>query len=115
VKLCGSMFDLPIERHRYLETNWSLDQPACNHARQRGLWPEGFPPLRSGREGQRARVVGIYGTGGGDAKNLAMWKWAMGIDWMHRKHDLAEAIPPAYAEYIGRQLMAHLNAARLAA
>jgi DNA (cytosine-5)-methyltransferase 1 len=28
----------------------------------------------------------------------------MGIDWMRRK-ELAQAIPPAYTEYIGKQLM----------
>lgn len=29
----------------------------------------------------------------------------MGIDWMNAE-ELAEAIPPDYAEYIGRQAMA---------
>jgi DNA (cytosine-5)-methyltransferase 1 len=33
---------------------------------------------------------------------------AMGINWMNRA-ELAEAIPPAYTEYIGRQLMAAIT------
>ena len=32
---------------------------------------------------------------------------AMGIDWMNRE-EVAQAIPPVYTEFIGRQLMAHL-------
>jgi DNA (cytosine-5)-methyltransferase 1 len=31
----------------------------------------------------------------------------MGIDWTNRE-ELAEAVPPAYTEYVGRQLMASL-------
>jgi DNA (cytosine-5)-methyltransferase 1 len=32
----------------------------------------------------------------------------MGIDWMTRD-ELNEAIPPAYTEHVGLQLMAHLT------
>jgi DNA (cytosine-5)-methyltransferase 1 len=32
----------------------------------------------------------------------------MGIDWMSRR-ELSEAIPPAYTEFIGLELMAHLT------
>jgi hypothetical protein len=42
------------------------------------------------------------------------WGPAMGIDWM-TSDELAEAIPPAYTEYIGYYLMAHLNAEKAAA
>jgi DNA (cytosine-5)-methyltransferase 1 len=32
----------------------------------------------------------------------------MGIDWMTRK-ELPDAIPPAYTEFIGTQLLAHIQ------
>jgi len=35
---------------------------------------------------------------------------AMGIDWMNRR-EIVQAIPPAYSEFIGSQLLAHLNRA----
>jgi DNA (cytosine-5)-methyltransferase 1 len=103
LKLCGSMFDLPVERHRLFECHGF--RPAamrCAHKRQRELWPDGFPALRSDRGPEkRARVVGIYGTGGGPTKDLALWKWAMDVPWMRTKREVSDAIPPAYGEYVG--------------
>jgi hypothetical protein len=32
---------------------------------------------------------------------VAQWRRAMGIDWMTR-HELTQAIPPAYSEFIAR-------------
>ncbi len=39
---------------------------------------------------------------------VAEGKRAMGIDWMNRE-EMAEAIPPAYTEWVGRQLVASLR------
>jgi DNA (cytosine-5)-methyltransferase 1 len=112
IMLCGSMFDLPVEKHRLFESNVPLDRSLrCRHARQARLWPDGFPALRAGRPG-RARVVGVYGTGGGDTKDLDLWRWAMGIDWLDKKA-LSQAIPPAYTRWIGAQLLAHAPAPAL--
>jgi DNA (cytosine-5)-methyltransferase 1 len=36
----------------------------------------------------------------------------MGIDWMKRD-DLAQAIPPAYTEFIGGHILDHLAASEL--
>jgi hypothetical protein len=33
----------------------------------------------------------------------------MGIDWMTEWDDLADAIPPAYTEYIGTALLAYIS------
>lgn len=108
ILLCGSMFPelIALRRHRLIEANFFMLTPVCNHS----AWQWGFPVAKSNlRRGRtRRRVVGVYGgsLGTGD---YAQWKAAMGIDWMNRR-ELAQAIPPAYAEFIGRQAMRYLEA-----
>lgn len=56
--------------------------------------------------------VTVAGHGGENAKgrgSRAAKQKAMGIDWMN-DHELNEAIPPAYTEYLGRQLLAQIAA-----
>jgi DNA (cytosine-5)-methyltransferase 1 len=97
--LCGSAFGLKVRRHRYFESNVWLSSLPCDHAAQ------GTP-------------VGVYGDHwdskehlrpdgsrrGAKATSLADGYEAMGIDWM-TWHELAEAIPPAFTELIGQQLL----------
>ncbi len=88
--LCGSMFEgLQVRRHRLFETSFMVIAPACNHSVQ-------------------SHVVAVYGHSGGSSKRDGLkfggvdtWKTAMQIDWMTGA-ELAEAIPPAYTEYIAR-------------
>jgi DNA (cytosine-5)-methyltransferase 1 len=93
-KLCGCMFGLPgLRRERWFETSWhayALRSP-CSHTGQT-VTVTGHPGGSSLRDGRR---------GFGDT---AAWKRAMGIDWMTGK-EMAQAIPPAYTEYIGAQLL----------
>jgi DNA (cytosine-5)-methyltransferase 1 len=49
-------------------------------------------------------------TGGGNC-TIAAARDAMGIDWM-TKNELNEAIPPAYTELIGRQLLEYQKSTR---
>lgn len=100
VILCGEMFGLAVQRHRWFELS-SGPPAALVH-----------PCVHPGRP------VGVYGHGqfyweGGEKKwrnvTRAEASTAMGIDWMGRA-ELSQAIPPAYTEWIGVQLMAHLEA-----
>jgi DNA (cytosine-5)-methyltransferase 1 len=47
-------------------------------------------------------------TVAGHFSDVAAARRAMGIDWMTRD-ELAQAIPPAYTEWIGKHLMRHLQ------
>ena len=99
VQLCGSMFGLGVWRHRRFEMSHPpLMIPACNHA----LVPEPIDVTGTGGPFNGVRKA----PGGGVSrkpKNLAHAREVMGIDWM-RRPELSEAIPPAYSEYLAKQL-----------
>ncbi len=105
IKLCGSSFGLDVRRRRLFETNWSVGvvPPSVSWQTPR------FRSLdsRMVKAGKLATVVGVHGhcqyAGEGRLRELAM-----GIDWM-TQDELAESIPPAYTEFIGRRLIAHLE------
>ena len=101
--LCGTMFGLGIHgaqlrRHRLFETsfNYFSRVMVCNH---------------------RGGTIGVYGGGHGVSLHRAVKgekcftadqeRAAMGIDWMS-VDELSQAIPPAYTEFIGRELMKHV-------
>ncbi len=48
---------------------------------------------------------GGYITVTGHAFNVEKAQKAMGINWMKKSENLAEAIPPVYSEYIGKQFL----------
>jgi DNA (cytosine-5)-methyltransferase 1 len=98
--LCGDMFGLAVQRHRYFELGgWFAMQPP--HGKHRGR-------VAGYRHGEwfDGPYFAVYGDGGGKG-TLEQWRAAMGIDWMD-KAELAQAIPPAYTQFIGEQLLEHL-------
>lgn len=101
VQLCGSSFGLPIRRHRRFESNTLLLVPPCEHDREGP--PQYWTSFRPGGKVRRSRVVQVYGRGA----ETHLWGPALGIDWM-TPAELTQAIPPAYTEHIGRQLIAAL-------
>lgn len=95
--LCGEMFGLGVIRHRRFELGgWTTPRPA--HKPHRGR-------VRGWRHGQYfdGPYVAVYGRGGGKATTTEI-RDAMGIDWSHDRAQLVEAIPPAYTEWVGREL-----------
>ena len=105
VQLCGSSFGLDVRRHRLFESSIGLMVPPCAHHLQ-------TPRFRIYEKGawKLSPTVPVYGAHGG-GKAAEHWAEAMGIDWMTRA-ELAQAIPPAYTEFIGQQLMAHILAGK---
>jgi DNA (cytosine-5)-methyltransferase 1 len=94
ITLCGSMFgQTRLRRHRLFESNVVLLQPSCRHDRLHACISV------TGHAGGTSRRDGAERFG-----STALWKEIMGIDWMIGR-ELAEAIPPAYTAYIGRQLI----------
>jgi DNA (cytosine-5)-methyltransferase 1 len=101
IRLCGSAFGLDLRRHRLFESNVPLTAPPCAH----GWQTPRFHPNRRGRTAL-ASVIDVSGHGsGGPGGRVDDWRRAMGIPWMTRD-ELAQALPPAYTEHIGVQLLA---------
>lgn len=100
VMLCGSMFGLRVYRHRLFECNpvifWSPF--SCNHNFRCGPSKGVYHTLETDE------IITCVGHNF-QAKSGRI---AMGIDWMTRD-EIAQAIPPAYTEWIGKQLLQHLR------
>lgn len=97
--VCGTALGLKVIRHRYFETPFAMAfDLRCQH---NGTVAEGDYAAVYAFGGK-----GLTKDGVRDPKSAVGPEWdeAMGIDWMTKK-ELAQAIPPAYTEYIGRRVM----------
>lgn len=103
VMLCGSSFGLDVRRHRLFEANTPLLVPPCAHSWQTPR----FPPASNRVNLRKTVEVGVRRI------PLDVQRKAMGIEWMTRE-ELSQAIPPAYTELIGRQLLEHIEGVRAA-
>lgn len=88
--LCGTMFGIPFPKHRWFETNFPISTllPPCNHYKA-------YDPFHGGEDarGEREKVSKLFR-----------------IDWFMTREEVRNAIPPAYTEFIGHQLMQVLEA-----
>lgn len=109
ITLCGTMFGLGVEvydgwrelrRHRWFETSFAMLAPSCRHQGATiGIYGD------HARDRRRKPGVRERGIDFPDSDKLRLAQEAMGIDWMIWK-EISQAIPPAYTEFIGRQLIA---------
>lgn len=85
--LCGTALGLPFRRHRHFETNWSglVMSHGCQHS------------------------PSDYAFDHGAKQPESVYRDAMGCEWM-TVDESREAIPPAYTEFIGTALLAHVEA-----
>lgn len=104
VRICGTGLNLPLRRHRLFESNLPLSGVPCAHDRY--TEPKYWTGWRPKGEHRLSTVVQVYGNAGGREH----WPAAMGIDWMTPR-EMCEAIPPAYTQFIGEQLLDQLRAA----
>lgn len=99
ITLCGGMFYLDTYRHRLFEWN-GFDMWWPPHVRH------SVPTSKAGHW-----RPGTYVSVAGHCAPIQKCREAMEIDWMNRE-ELAEAIPPAYSEFIGEQVIEHLTPRR---
>lgn len=93
VALCGSMFGLPISRHRYFESNFLIQAP--NHPKCRGIAKN--YAIENDIEYRDMSVTGK----GRRAGTKDRWLEIMGIkDSLMTQAEVVESIPPAYTEFI---------------
>jgi len=103
ITLCGTMFSgLRVIRHRLFESNVLLEAP--HHPTHPLVFTHDKRKAHYGLLDQDTSFVQV--TGGGNC-SIANARDAMGIDWMN-KSEINEAIPPAYCEFIGKQLRRYL-------
>ena len=105
IVLCGTMFPgLRVLRHRLFETNFPVKVPA--HGKHPKVHTFDKRKSHYGKTNEWTDFVQV--TGGGNC-TIAAARDAMGIEWMS-KHEINEAIPPAYTRFIGEQLVERLHA-----
>lgn len=114
ITLCGSHFELrasdvdgvtlQIRRHRQFESSLTLvGAGKCNHDRTiKNATVFGYGGAMTPAYRDRKRKKGYVPA-------TSVCGELLGIDWMD-KRGLSESIPPAYTEFIGRQLIGALSA-----
>jgi DNA (cytosine-5)-methyltransferase 1 len=112
VMLCGTMFGLgstvgleyrQLRRHRLFESNRPLQGGRCrHHGKTIGFFGDHARLARRqfGKDGERGDIS--------DSRKVTLGREVMEVPWMDWS-GITQAIPPAYTECIGRQLIERLQ------
>lgn len=111
VALCGTQFGLVAEdvdgvplrllRHRLFESTVSIVAPPhVSHRKDSTLTASVFGSGGTYTPAHRDNRL----RGGGYVPHISVIRKLMGIDWMKTRYELSQSIPPAYTEFLGRQL-----------
>lgn len=129
--LCGADFGLKVYRHCFFESNvYLFAYPHVPHRDNTPRAGHGFISIKTGdfisitpgdsslevrhipAARRRSGTYGISEKGfvsiSGHFSGIEYCRMAMGIDWMTAA-ELAQAVPPAFTEFLGRQLMQYVR------
>lgn len=108
--LCGTAFGLGVEidgewfdlrRHRQFESGLLLMSHPCRHGKATlGLYGDHV------RDRRRLNGSKDRGRDFSDRERMNLGVAAMDMPWVETWEELRQAIPPAYTEHLGRQLLA---------
>jgi DNA (cytosine-5)-methyltransferase 1 len=99
VRICGTGLGIRVRRHRYFETNWPLLGVQCSHGR---FTDRVFPGSSNRPNGRTVMYVGEYRVPLETQRSVMEMPWA-------DLYGISQAIPPAYTEHIGMQLLAYIE------
>lgn len=102
--LCGTMFGLKTIRHRLFESNIDLGFPPATCSCNRQAVTGNLFNLHNTRQRK------LYMQKNGYSRSCDALRDSLGVPWMSMD-EAQEAIPPAYCEFIGKQLISVLDAA----
>lgn len=113
VVLNGFMFGLGVDvdgvryhlqRERKFETNWPLTAPAFERKSPVIGVYGGHARCRSAKAGGR-----VSGDFPGVEDKTALMRAAMGVSRLLTGNEVSQGVPPLYAEFVGKALLAHLR------
>lgn len=108
IVLCGTQFPgLRVIRHRLFESNLPLVAPD-RHPRHPLVYTLDKRKRHYGRLDEWTAFVSV--NGGGNCSRAAASDAMGGLDWM-TKDGMNQGVPPAYTQWIGRQITEALTAA----
>ena len=99
VRICGTGLGVRVRRHRYFETNWPLLGVPCDHGR---FTDRIFPGSSNRPNGRTVMNVGEYRVPLTTQREVMQMPWA-------DLYGISQAIPPAYTEHIGTQLLTYVR------